>query len=534
MRIARIACRVAGIAIAVAGVADPAFTVTHEQPQAVTTVDLTVNGPVDHRVSCDPRNPCVVLADGSKDAEIPSDLTQPLTLERRQKNVSPDISIRSAVIAAAPHVGAAGVVRVALDGRGVAGRKTDVTVRDGDIVIGAGVMEWQADGGQTMDIAWWPVAAGARTLRIEAAVVPGEPVAFDNAVDIGADVSHAPAPVLFFDARPSWSSTFVRRALEDDPRFLVEHRARVAPAISAGTSSGRLDAPSLNAAHVLVVGAPDALTAADVDLVERFVRVRGGVAVLLPERMPEGPSLRLFEGRWVEELISEPRAAGPLRASELLRPRQLPPASVAIAPDIIATPAGAGRIIISGAMDAWRHRDASASAFDTFWRSVTAEAAVHGQRLRVQFEAAMARPGARHAFTIRYRSMDGESMVAASAIARCDQGPAQTIRLWPTGIFGSFRGELPIGDARSCTVEATVNEAQATAAVAVAEAPAPIAHAVMEKFAREARLRAVGATARPAQALQADVHPMRSPLWIVPFAGLLSIEWWLRRRGGLR
>ena len=30
-------------------------------------------------------------------------------------------------------------------------------------------------------------------------------------------------------------STFVRRALEDDPRFAVGHRARVAPALSAGT-----------------------------------------------------------------------------------------------------------------------------------------------------------------------------------------------------------------------------------------------------------------------------------------------------------
>jgi hypothetical protein len=31
-----------------------------------------------------------------------------------------------------------------------------------------------------------------------------------------------------------------------------------------------------------------------------------------------------------------------------------------------------------------------------------------------------------------------------------------------------------------------------------------------------------------------DARPMRSPYWILPFAGLLIVEWWSRRRGGLR
>jgi hypothetical protein len=29
-------------------------------------------------------------------------------------------------------------------------------------------------------------------------------------------------------------------------------------------------------------------------------------------------------------------------------------------------------------------------------------------------------------------------------------------------------------------------------------------------------------------------HPMRSLWWLLPFAGCLSGEWWLRRRTGLR
>ncbi len=51
-------------------------------------------------------------------------------------------------------------------------------------------------------------------------------------------------------------------------------------------------------ASVLIVGGPDALTASEVDLIERFVRVRGGTAVLLPERAPSGSATRLFTGEW--------------------------------------------------------------------------------------------------------------------------------------------------------------------------------------------------------------------------------------------
>jgi hypothetical protein len=92
--------------------------------------------------------------------------------------------------------------------------------------------------------------------------------------------------VLVFDARPSWSSTFVRRALEDDARFTVGYRTRLAPAISAGTAHGRLDAAALDAAAVTVVGGVDALTAGDVALLDQYVKVRGGTLVLLPERLP--------------------------------------------------------------------------------------------------------------------------------------------------------------------------------------------------------------------------------------------------------
>ena len=44
-----------------------------------------------------------------------------------------------------------------------------------------------------------------------------------------------------------------------------------------------------------------------------------------------------------------------------------------------------------------------------------------------------------------------------------------------------------------------------------------------------ARLHAVGAPT-----VVTTIHPMRSPLWILPFAGCLCAEWLVRRRRGLR
>ena len=42
--------------------------------------------------------------------------------------------------------------------------------------------------------------------------------------DIVVDVRQTRIPILFFDPRPSWMSTFVRRAIERDPRFVLTSR----------------------------------------------------------------------------------------------------------------------------------------------------------------------------------------------------------------------------------------------------------------------------------------------------------------------
>ena len=116
-----------------------------------------------------------------------------------------------------------------------------------------------------------------------------------------------------------------------------------------------------------------------------------------------------------------------------------------------------------------------------------------------------------------------------------------------TGL-GEFSGELTVEETGSCSIEATVGDRQVSGAVAVAERPMRGAESTIAALSR--RIAAAGGSIGSAddvssvvRAIESSpetmspvvtVHPMRAWWWMIPFAGCLSIEWWLRRRGGLR
>ena len=598
---ARRILRATAIAIAVAALADPVWSIERSTPIPLTLIKMTaadvtqieaelrrinaaaalqVREVVDHRLPCAPGDRCVVIADGSVDAGLPADLDRPLSLIKLVDTAAANVRLRSVMFASGQQAGAAGVARVAVDGRGVIGRRTEIRIVDTGATVGSAIVEWKSEGTETIDVPWWPLAPGPRTLRVEALPTERESVIFDNVIAAGVDARSEPLPVLVFDARASWGSTFVRRALEDDAGFAVEHRARLAPAIAAGTPTARLDARALDASSVLIVGGPDALTASDVDLIERFVRIRGGSAILLPERAPTGSVKRLFAGEWSERLTSEPQAVEPLMASEALvlsggsGPQTRPAAATAMSREsspepsraeadasgaVVIAPTGAGRIVVATAMDAWRYRDDDGGAFDRFWRSVVAEAAAAGAPLRIEFDNAIAVPGSRQQFVVRHRSMTPPPAIEANAVMRC--GPplqftaapspaaaaadrAETIRLWPAGAPGVLRGELPMAVDGACIVEVTVDGATVRRGLAVSNAPTRSAEEALAQLERYARgsggvvtdkdnLDAVVVATPPVRAT-IPVQPMRSAWWLVQFAGCLSVEWWLRRRTGLR
>jgi hypothetical protein len=562
----RAVLRLAAIAIGVVAIADPAMPIGAVPRASIVVVDVSSGGAGDiaaelsrlrnadhvieragtpNAIPCGVDERCVVVADGAISPRLPDDLRTPMALIALDPPAAPNLRVESVTVAAAQHAAAAGTSSIVLAATAMTGRESEVRITDGDALVGAAVHKWKADGRVTIEVPWWPMATGLRAIRARVAPFAGETAAFDNAVDIGVEIAAARIPVLVFDARPSWQSTYVRRVLEDDPRFAVEHRARVAPSISAGTADGRLDAPALAGARAVIAGGLDALTTADVDRLERFARDGGGL-ILLPDRRPTGAVSRLVLGEWRERLSAEANPVGPLRAAEILTAEAAPATSTVLgrsagAPAIVATPLGQGVIIVAGAMDAWRHRDADGGAFDRFWRSVTAEAAISRVAVRVAFEDRIARAHSRLGFTVRAAAS------TVSAVGRCDGGPAQPVRLWPSGTPGVFHGELAIGARGPCRLDVAAGDQRAHAGVAVVDDYARPATGVLAALDREVRRRggvvATRADLRPiAAALEAsasssgdhaNAHPMRSALWIVPFAGLLSIEWWLRRRSGL-
>jgi hypothetical protein len=561
-RAVSVTLRAAAIAIAIAGVIDPVATVSRPRPAPLVLINLSQSEPADvlsglrnlgadvrlrdgsGRLPCAPGERCVIAADGSRDAKLPADLSEPISLVRLPHSGGANIAIESASITTTQHGATSGVATVSLKGQGVEGRRITVRVLDAGAVIGSTAFDWKQDGTQSIEVPWWPLASGARVLRVEARVDGADAIAFDNAVDLPVTVTGGKSAVLVFDTRPSWSSTFVRRALEADPRFVVDHRVRIAPALTAGTAAGRLDPAVLDAAPLVIAGAPDALSEADVELLDHYVRNRGGSLILLPERAPSGPAARLFDGEWREQLLAQPETAGPLRAAELLRPRAIGFGSSAISPVVIATPRGLGRIAVSGAMDAWRHRD-EGDAFDRFWTSVAAESAALGEKLRIDLDRTPAEAGSRVPFTIRFRSMTAPDTMEATAVASCDR--AQAVRVWPAGPAGVFTGELPVGNVPSCTIEVGVNGFVAHAGIATAQRPMRPVTVVLAKLDRAAR--ASGGVVTDEDNLEpirdwnrtsptvneaSPWRPMHSTWWLVPFAACLCGEWWLRRRQGLR
>jgi hypothetical protein len=317
----------------------------------------------------------------------------------------------------------------------------------------------------------------------------------------------------------------------------------------------------LTETSVVIVGGPHALSDAEVDLLDRFVRVRGGSLVLVPDQSLSGPVTRLVPGGWRERLERAPLGVGALRASELLmvsaRSRWHALESTPDGSAVVASRAsGEGRIVVAGAMDAWRWRADNGGGFDRFWRSLVADAAdAAGRSLELTMTPRVSMPGENVRIELVHRSMnDARAEARASVEVVCDDERVQIVRLWPSG-RGRMAGVFIGGTAGTCRARASW---ASTDAVEVKEtfsdfvvteqvrrpddgtgarrldSLAALYGAPVVRAGDEAELAsAVRGRMRP-QTLRATVNPMRSPWWIVPFVAALAGEWWLRRRGGLR
>ena len=480
--------------------------------------------------------------------------------------------------------------RAALDARvrvvptirvvGARGFELETTLRSGDAVVDRATRRVDSDDERrTIPLTFVPVAAAAVPLSVTARVTAGAGPAGDRpaTADLVVDVRDDRWAVLFFDPRPSWISTFVRRSVERDPRFVVTSRVMTSRNVSidAGRPPAALGDPqALELFDAIVVGGAQALSARDVAGLETFLRRRGGAVVLLLDERANGAHDRLTGvSRWTGNtsavgftIASSRGDSAALRATTVAWPTALPPGArplatisgpgaVADRPVVWRSSVGAGQLVVSGALDAWRHRDPAQSGFDRFWRSTIADAAAAGATsIEVALAPDIAAPGERMELTATIRALALADPATARAprdsmTARLDAPDgSRVIRLHADGesgrYVGSFRAPSSPGIHR---VAIAGNGAREDVALVVSGSPARprpdesqlVAAWVASRGGRSFDERALAdlrpaleAALRPA-ARPTTWYPMRSAWWIVPFALLLGAEWLWRRRRGL-
>ena len=399
------------------------------------------------------------------------------------------------------------------------------------------------------------VPVGEPPFVFHAEVAPGP----DGRADVVVASRRDPMRVLVYEPRPSWASTFVRRALEADARFLVNAVTDVSRgiAVRAGTHSSLADI-SPEDIDVAVVGGLDRLTAANAAWLGRFMRERGGAVALVPDARIDRAIVRALVGDDVEatETLLEHAAALATRpplpridASELLTFAPMGGDAIAKADGsdaIVIVPAGDGELLLSGALDAWRFRASPGVRFDEFWRSAMARLALDARAIvDADVTPRMLPAGAEGRVTVRVRPPLLDGPVAARIVN------GEVIRLWPGASPGEFRGtfaaplaagvhaiRVSAGDApeRATTTSFVVGAGDASA---VRQGP-PLSLLSASRGGVDADDRSLAALVNvladrvPAPEVPGRRRPMRSVWWFAPFSACLCAEWWLRRRNGLR
>lgn len=410
-----------------------------------------------------------------------------------------------------------------------------------------------------------PSRPGLMRVRVEASLGDGPAAAADVAVEV-TDVRWK---VLVYDGRPTWASTFVRRALEDDPRFDVVARTATSRGASAssGTAPPRLsDVAALDDVQVVVVGAPDALSGQDVDVLERFVRQRRGAVVVLPER-EDGEGLSRLTGvdgwraeRQPEVQVTTGVAGGAVRASEfvwpLVWPRLAEPvAACAEARDcaVWRVARGGGQVIVASAVDAWRLRTADEQAYDRFWRHAVATAAeATPPPVALALASPVVEPGGVVHATVTRQVSTAAGLPAGAPTGEWQdtQGGRGPVTWWPESAGHSvteFRAPATPGRYR---LVATVDGRAARTEFLVVEPGTWVPPMADLRVEREALVTAQGGGVVASDAVatlpevvgrvvgersaEMPVAPWRSAWWLWPCVGLLSFEWWMRRREGER
>ena len=458
-------------------------------------------------------------------------------------------------------------------------------VREG-VVVSRQRISVAHDTTRSVSLTYVPSAPGPVVLQVRTFAAEQSDTARS---DVLVDVRENRWSVLFFDRRPAWMSTFVRRALEHDPRFAVTSRVITSTNVSreTGRPPAGLDViVGTSRFDAVVIGAPDALTARDVDGIASLLRTRGSSVLVLADHAATGPADVLLDyGGWRTRAFRSPallsastiadRTGDPplLKGLAFGVPRHLPRGAVPLAmlrdtatsasrtsgadsgvvmsaPTIIwRVPVGLGQLVVSGAFDAWRFRDSSQSRFDATWRDLIGELANQRQMaLELRLSRSLTLPRAVTTIEVTPRDTANATPIVATirpTDASTDSVVSLSLEAGTSGVWqGTMRAPEKPGQYEVLAVQGldSVRSPLVVAARVARDAddnPMLLAAWAASRGGQVIARDSVASLSRVLEGVLRPVpritewHPMRSPWWVVPFALALAAEWWMRRRRGL-
>jgi hypothetical protein len=584
--------RGAAIVTALVGLVDPAWTARRRAPVSIEVnavghpaagddVRRRLTASLSGEVTLDSdAEPAAVVLVG--DARAMTSMTRdavPISTVAFAPPAAPNVRIVAADDPDPVRVGWAATFHAAVEARGLAGRTSRIVLEERGAELGHLEHRWSRESEQ-FDVAlrYTPPASGTSIVTLRVVPLDGETTTSDNAADLRLAVSGDRFRILVHEPRPSWNVTFVRRALEEDPSFDVSTLVQASKGLEvrAGTPPAGLTTDALEPFDAVLVGAPEELRASELDALKAFARRRGGTVVLLPDRRPSGRYLDLIPSPQFDEVLVENPielgsiAGAPLRATELAVHRAGVLGGEILAsldqgkgrrPVVLEWPDGAGRVLFSGAMDAWRFRAAADDGFGRFWRARVAEAAMAAPgRVEVTIRPGVPAPDEPVAIRARIRPTELEDAPGGvrtpSIRARLvgGDGSVQFVRLWPTAEQGVFDGRFqapPAGRYDLQVDTATGVRPRDLNVDTVVSVVAGARHPSGDVAGSAAAVRLIPATTGGVAVSTADLAPLERHLrslssgdverterpahsvaLVIAFTALLCAEWTIRRRRG--
>jgi uncharacterized membrane protein len=219
-----------------------------------------------------------------------------------------DVELDDAVVAPRALAGSRIAVKIAFHQRGYAGSKLTLTVRDVTTsqakVLAARAIALGADGNlQTETLMFDIGGAGARTLQIVAAALPGEENTANNTLTRVVNVGSEQRRILYIEGEPRWEFKFIRQAEEDDRMVQIASMVRTTEnkfyrqgiADTRELADGFPSRPEdLFVYQGLIIGSVEAgyFTPGQQELIRQFVDRRGGGLLLL------GGQFAMADGGW--------------------------------------------------------------------------------------------------------------------------------------------------------------------------------------------------------------------------------------------